>query len=320
MHGTAAFQRRRVYFTYSGALDPVQRKDAMGGVTLVDLGKLAKPATVLVEKICNAVGVLYQPTGIRRKASAEADAKRTMALADLDIADRTMQRLLHQEERKQANIESITAQAIQALPNEASTEALSEDWVAHFFKQCDTVSDKDMQSLWARLLAGEATSPGRFSKRTVDCVASFDVKDAVLFSTIAQFVWNFLDEAPLFSGATPLIYDWNEKVYKDQGINFSSLSHLAAIGLITYSGAGGGYIRTWEDGDGLTTYQNTPLMLEFDAARPNSIEVGSCLLTSVGVELFPICGAKHNPAFYEFILNRWVSQGIRVFSPLSHQC
>ena len=93
-----------------------------------------------------------------------------------------MERLVHQEARKQENIEQITAAAAASLTEEAKVHDLEADWVAHFFKQCDTVSDKEMQSLWSRLLAGEATSPGTFSKRTVDFIASIDKKDAALFT------------------------------------------------------------------------------------------------------------------------------------------
>lgn len=51
------------------------------GKSLIDLGDLSKPATVLVEKVCNAVGILYEPRRIRQRAKAEADAARTTALA-----------------------------------------------------------------------------------------------------------------------------------------------------------------------------------------------------------------------------------------------
>jgi hypothetical protein len=44
------------------------------GFSLVDLGKLSEPATKIVEAVRSAAGVLYEPTRIRRRAKAEADA------------------------------------------------------------------------------------------------------------------------------------------------------------------------------------------------------------------------------------------------------
>ena len=170
------------------------------GGSLINLGDLSKPATVLIEKVCNAVGIVYEPTRIRRKAHAEAEAAKIKTVTEIELRDiehRAIERLVHQEARKQDNIESITAQAATALPDDAKVDALDEDWVAHFFKQCDTVSDKEMQSLWARLLTGEATKPGTFSKRTVDFISTIDKKDAALFTAFVQFVWMFDEPNPL---------------------------------------------------------------------------------------------------------------------------
>jgi hypothetical protein len=44
--------------------------------SLINLDDLLKPATVLIEKVCNSVGVLYEPTRMRRAAPAEADSER----------------------------------------------------------------------------------------------------------------------------------------------------------------------------------------------------------------------------------------------------
>jgi len=129
------------------------------GGQLINLGELSKPATVLIEKVSNAVGVLYEPRRIIKKASAEAEALKIKTLASIELnhlEQRTIERLIHQESRKQKNIESITAQAAASLEEDAQVENLDEDWVAHLFKNCDTVTDKEMQSLWSRLLSGEA--------------------------------------------------------------------------------------------------------------------------------------------------------------------
>ncbi len=85
------------------------------GKSLVDLGELSKPATVLVKKVCNAVGILYEPRRIRKRAEAEADAEKIKALASTElneIQQRAIDRLIHQEARRQENIEAITGQLL----------------------------------------------------------------------------------------------------------------------------------------------------------------------------------------------------------------
>ena len=147
------------------------------GNSIINLGDLAKPATVLIEKVSNAVGVLYEPRKIIKKAEAEAKAEKIRAITNIELTEiqqRGMERLVYQEARKQENIEDITAQAAKMLPLTAKTEDLEEDWVAHFFDRCERVSDKLMQSLWSNLLAVEATNPGTYLKGTVDLIASMD--------------------------------------------------------------------------------------------------------------------------------------------------
>jgi hypothetical protein len=45
------------------------------GSSLINLGDLSKPATVLIEKISDAVGALYKPRQIKRLAQAEAESE-----------------------------------------------------------------------------------------------------------------------------------------------------------------------------------------------------------------------------------------------------
>lgn len=275
------------------------------GGSLINLGDLSKPATILVEKICNAVGVIYEPTRIKRQATAEAEAEKIKALARIELSDlerRALERLVRQEARKQDNIEQITAEAVKALPSETNVESLDEDWIAHFFKQCDTVSDKEMQSLWARLLAGEATTPGAYSKRTVDFVSCIDKKDAALFTAFCQFAW-------VLGDINPLIYEVENEIYKKEGIDFVSLKHLDAIGLISFESVSG-YRRTGFAKYGHAFYYGRATLLEFPADANNQLDIGHALLTTVGRELVPICGSARNEAFYEYVLQRWSQSGI----------
>lgn len=274
------------------------------GNSLINLGDISKPVTVLIEKVTNAVGVLYEPRRIKNRAEAEAQADKIKALASIElneIQQRGIDRLVQQEARKQENIESITAQAARALEEDAKVEELEEDWVAHFFKQCDMVSDKEMQSLWSRLLSGEATRPGTFSKRTVDFVASMDKKDAKLFAELCQFCW--------FAGDfIPLVLDVNDDVFKDKGINFGSLKHLDAIGLISFE-FNSGFRRMGFQKCGQILYFDILTLIEFDKDIDNEIKTGKVLLTQAGQELALICGAQKNNEFYEYIIDKWHKQG-----------
>ena len=276
-----------------------------GGGSLINFGDLSKPATILVEKVCNAVGIIYEPTRIKRRARAEAEAEQIKALAGIELRNiehRAIERLVHQEARKQENIESITAEAAAALPESAKVAELDEDWVAHFFKQCDTVSDKEMQSLWARLLSGEATSPGTFSKRTVDFISTIDKKDAALFTALCQFIW-------VIGEPNPLIFEIDNEIYKQQGITFASLKHLDAIGLISFESVSG-YARTGFPKYGRAFYYGLPTTIEFSSDANNQMRIGHALLTNTGRELVGISGSQRSQAFYEYVVAKWFNDGL----------
>lgn len=275
--------------------------------SLINLGDLSKPATVLIEKVCNAVGVLFEPTRIRRQARAEADADKIRALAKIELTsleERALERLVHQEARKQENIERITAQAASQLPPDAQSDKLDEDWLAHFFKQCDTVSDVEMQSLWARVLSGEATAPGTYSRRTVDLVASMDKSDAAMFTSLGQFVWDHRDPKPL-------IFDLQASEVQSAGLKFASFKHLDAIGLISFESLAG-YRASGLGKSVVMDYFGSPVLLTLPKESGNDLDLGKVMLTSAGKELFRICGASKNDTYFTAVLDRWRKAGISV--------
>lgn len=278
---------------------------------LINLGDLSKPATVLVEKVCNAVGVVFEPTRIKRQARAEVEAEKIKALAKIELRDietRALERFLHQEARKQENIEGITAAAAEALPTDAKVEELEEDWISNFFKQCDTVSDPEMQSLWARLLTGEATKPGSFSRRTVDFVSTIDKRDAALFTKFCQFVW-------MIGSPAPLIFDVQDDIYKKAGLTFSDLKHLDAIGLVSFETVSG-YRRKIFSKNAIVFYYGRPFMVEFPDGEENQLPVGKVLLTNTGTELVSICGSSRNEHFEEYVARKWCEQNLSMASVL----
>lgn len=273
------------------------------GTSLINLGDLSKPATVLIEKVSAAVGAIYEPYHVKRMARAEAEVEKIKAIARIELTEieqRAVERFVHQEARKQANIEQITTQAAASLPPDAKVENLEEDWIAHFFKQCDTVSDKEMQSLWARLLSGEATKPGTFSKRTVDFTSTIDKRDAALFTTFCQFVW-------MIGEPTPLIYESTDEIYTKQGITFDALKHLDAIGLISFESITG-YVKTRFPKYAHVFYYGRPTTIEFGGEQNNQLGIGHALLTNIGKELAPICGSSKNEEFYQYVIRKWFEQ------------
>ena len=69
-------------------------------------------------------------------------------------------------------MEEVTTASLPEVTNEARPDAMDDDWIANFLAWCRKVSNREMQGLRARLLAGEANVTGTCSKRADDFVAA----------------------------------------------------------------------------------------------------------------------------------------------------
>ena len=268
--------------------------------SLINLGDLTKPADTLIKKVANAVGVLYEPRQIRRVAKAKADAALTEAKSEIEITDlhrRAARRWIEEEAQRQKNMEDITAKALPQLNENAKPDSIANDWLVNIFDKCRIVSDTEMQELWARILAGEANSPGTYSKRTVNFLSDLDKSEAELFTKLCGFVW-------VVRGVRELVMlDERAEIYNRHGINFDSLLHLDSISLIQF----GPTEITW---DGLpkrfsVAYYNRPLTLEMPRDGDNELVFGTAKLTRIGQELALICGSKPVEGFWEYVTDQW---------------
>lgn len=85
---------------------------------LINLGELSKPATVLIERVSDAVGGLAKPWQIKRVASAEAEAEKIKALAQVEITDiqqRALVRMIREEGTRDERNDPPTLQRARAL-------------------------------------------------------------------------------------------------------------------------------------------------------------------------------------------------------------
>ena len=273
------------------------------GKTLVsiDFEGLARPASIFVEKVCNSLGILYEPIQIKRKAKANVEKIKIEEMGRLEISEikqRALSRLDYEESKKQENIESIIAQATTQIREDAELENLEDDWISHFFERCRIVSDVDMQILWSKILAGEANKPGSYSKRTANIVSSLEKSDAYLFTKLCSFVIH------AHGNIFPLILESNADIYKAHGVNFVSLIHLDYIGLIRLDETGTLSLEH-RDGKFLVEYYGTRLNLTVQEQHEKCLTIGGVVLTESGTQLAAICGAKRNDEFLKYMIEHY---------------
>lgn len=257
----------------------------------LDLAPLAEPAKILVERISDLIGGAAKPFQIRRVAKAEADALLIETNAEIEATDlqrRAAQRWLDEETRNQANMEKISAHAVEQISSNANPAAIETDWLTNFFDKARHTSDVEMQKLWAKLLAEEANVPGRFSRHTVNTVAELEKSDAELFQRLCRAVLHG-DSGPFL-----FIMDHRSPVYQPLGLTWENLSHLSDIGLVFLDWIQGSYMPPKPSPDG-----NSQLPLVFQHGGEEisvvplvetGLHMGNIKFTRAGRELAVICG------------------------------
>lgn len=282
----------------------------------------SKVGWVFLEKISSAIGELHKPSQIKNVAKAEAEAEVIKAEAEaqaelireeaqVKISDlrvkRALNRFIAEEAKKQENIEKTTQKALNQLNQSSKPQDMDDDWITNFFDKCRIISDEEMQVLWAKILAGEANSPGSYSKRTVNLLGSLDKKDAELLTTLCNFTW--------ISGESyPLILDANAPIYIQNGINFVMLTHLDSIGLIRFDPVGGFMLKRTPTLPLIGMYYNkTPIAISSENNIP--IEVGKVMFTHTGQELSRICSTKPIDGLFKYVFDYWASKGLILSLP-----
>lgn len=275
--------------------------------SIVDLGSLSEPAKVLIEKVSDAVGGIFKAPQIRRIAEAEAEAGKVKACARVEVIEieqRAINRSILEETIKQKNIEDITGKSLAYLSEGAKPENMERDWLVDFFDKGRLISEKEMQELWARILAGEASVPGSFSKRTLREVASMSKEDADAMNSVCNFTWDFAGLS------TPFIADTNDEIYTKNGINFGILTHLDSIGFISFKPSGG-YAREKLSKIVQFRYAGDLISVELPKDEKNTISIGDAVFTNVGLELAGICGTSRIDGFLEYVLQKLNERGYK---------
>lgn len=266
-------------------VDPVMAAGAaaVGAGAVGALAAVSAPLTKLVETVSAGLGRMYEPTHIRRLARAEGEKLVILAKASTEVTEvqqRAAERWLAVEGRRQLNIEAIADKAAKELPDSVNERPVDGGWAAKFFDECKDVSDEDMQSLWARLLAGEVANPGSYSIRTMRVLAGLSPAEASKFSVLCSFVVHGATTSPFFMRE-------RESFFSERGLHFATMQELEAAGLVQRESPGlvlrglKGPLSLFPCGDGPALVGRRPLLLDV----PCDVELGTVSLTRAGLEL-----------------------------------
>ena len=178
---------------------------------------------------------------LKIQAEAQSKARETLVSQDanvtgeIDIQDAVNQRIQFQEQKRQANIVSVVGKAANQLGDtEVADREPDHDWTARFFNEVQDVSSEEMQSLWAKVLAGEVKQAGSTSVRTLGILKNLDQDTALLFREFcsACIFWTFDGKHILDARVSSLGGSAGDNSLRDYGLYFGALNSLNEHGLI----------------------------------------------------------------------------------------
>ena len=180
------------------------------------LAKLSGPAlTVLIDQavpmvVKAALALNYADYGDNPEATTALKDNRFSDFIRIITRDRKMS---GKEYYQWCNVLKISAKAQDELYSDMLggkeleiSSGYDIDWYMHFFDCAGSVSNEDMQRLWAKMLAGELKSPGHFSRKTLRTLLDMDPRIASCFERAAEIVVTDTDRAT----DVPFIFETNQ--------------------------------------------------------------------------------------------------------------
>lgn len=125
---------------------------------------------------------------------------------------------------KSHNIANSIKIAMEQLENESESitteKSINQDWLNEWSEHAGFVSDKDIQSLWGKVLAGEVKKPGSFSLRTMQFLRNLSKDEAnLIHKHLNYIITNFIAND---------INGYTDK----QNLSFNNIIKLSEIGVL----------------------------------------------------------------------------------------
>ena len=228
----------------------------------------------------------------------------TAGQAGLTLAQRVERRLQMQRERQQHNLERVMALALEYCPEHVSAQDIDPDWFQQFCDLIINISNVSMQQLWAKILAGEIASPGRFSLKTLHMLQRMSFKEAQALQCAANVTCRIRQDnsARIYFGYTRRPTLWRFLTGRSRailniaqyGLTYPMILSLVEIGLI--------HSTEIESGE-LSSGQHIQWQFSQLSVKGTVISKNACLqyykYTPSGAELLPLLSSQANPQYVD---------------------
>ena len=299
-------------------------------VKVSDLFGVSRPAVRLIEAVERGVGNLLQPWHMERIAKAElsnferwqsALTKSGLSAqsADLTLQDRAAVRLVAQEIQRQGNRESIALEAakefketIEGINGEGDMpDPLDVEWVDRFWRLAQDVTDADMQTVWGKILARQATAKGRFSPRCLETISLLTHDEITLLERLAKYLWTaradgnatyFILHSPKLEGGKQVPTELSRRIVSELGNLHRETLGPAGIALDSGSGWAQAASVDMTDGKAYITIEISRFELRIPNNKDGLTYIGSCLgISPIGGQIFSLINGSPDATYVALI-------------------
>ena len=251
--------------------------------------------------------------------------------------DDITQSIEFQGRKRLTNARSVVEDAADELGDkEVSDHEPDPDWAARFFNDIQDVSSEEMQSLWAKVLAGEVERPGSTSIRTLSILRNLDQTAARLFGKLCSACVSLrLDGDQVIDARVPSLGgNAATNALQKYGLGFGNLNVLHEHGLIIPD------YNSWRDyqasiGIHLPEHTQGVLRIPFsfqgrhwifsstaDRAANQEFRISGVALTQSGRELLRMVGLEPVNEYAQDLMKFLQTKNLRMIkvdSPLPQQ-
>ena len=255
--------------------------------------KLAKAEVEAALIRVNAIGPLSESLGISKEEA-------------ISMILRSDQRDQYEKIRQQNNIEKIVQISTKMLPSSVNDLSVDEDWTVAFFDQCKNISDEEMHTLWAKILAGEVAHPGTYSRRVLSFIKTLSRQEADTITKFCSFLWKDSNV-----GFIHILMGNGTDFLENNGIQYTDLIELESLGIMRFD------INTFISFDfkdelpPLLFYHGEPHYL-YMANRELAPKFNILAMTSLGNCLAPIAGSVRNEKYYLESIDEFKKNGFYI--------
>jgi Protein of unknown function (DUF2806) len=230
-------------------------------------------------------------------AAAGAEVLSTKIKTNPELAALAIARSIDDHIDRQQNLNDILRLASAQVAEDATPgepppdEKIAEDWRRKFTSFAEDISDQQMQTVWARILAGEFRQPGTFSYRTLRLVSE-------LSPVIAATFEKFSDQVITGDALVTLRAEWNE------GENFMAAKALEDWGILQDPPYASARIALKQSGDLYVVPNGKFVAVLKIPDGPERLSFSIAFLSEPGRQLFQLLPKKdERPILRKILMN-----------------